>query len=345
MNHSKTIIVSPSGNFYGSEQVLFDFLTETKMKYSVFVPAQGRLIQKLLSQKKHKILAFQSVKRLYLEIFFLLLSGKVKVVYCNEGGHIRYIRLLATIFKKARFINHIRIAEDTQASRISALPGNVTLVSISLFITEMLNKVKAKFIKTIYDPYISQNTNKQIKIPMGKDIRVGIIGRVTSTKGLDEMISFCDFLEQNGIDGISIYLSGDVEAHNTSVSMFVEKSKRYNHVKVLFRGFIEDKHELYSPIDIVVHFSKIEPLGRIFFEALDFGVPIIGFNRGGIGEIARMLFIEDCMINEELSWQQNLYEKVRHIRETIPKYQIAKDNYLRLFSASRYCKSLEDVIL
>lgn len=344
MNHSKTIIVSPSGNFYGSEQVLFDFLTGTRIKYTVFVPAKGRLIQKLVSQNKHYILPFQSVKRLYGKIFFLLLAGKANAVYCNEGGHIKYLRMLAGIFKKAKFINHIRIAEDTDTSRIGTLPPNITIVSISSFITKMLDKVNQQFIKTIYDPYFPQSTNKQIKVPKENNFRIGIIGRVTNTKGLGEMISFCDFLEQKGIDVIGIHLAGDVEEDNAVVSMFVERSKNFNHVKVLFRGFIEDKKELYSSIDIVVHFSKVEPLGRIFFEALDFGVPFIGFNRGGIGEIARILELQNCMINDEMNWQQNLYQKILHIQDAIPKYEIAKANYLHRFSGSRYCKSLEDVI-
>jgi len=36
----------------------------------------------------------------------------------------------------------------------------------------------------------------------------------------------------------------------------------------------------------VVHFNSNEPLGRIFFESLDYGIPFVGINSGGIGEIA-----------------------------------------------------------
>ena len=345
MNQSNTIIISPSGNFYGSEQVLFDFLSETNNAYPVFVPQKGRLVKKLESQGKHKIFRFQNVKWLYLRIFFLLLARKVKVVYSNEGGHIKYLKALGRIFKNVKFVNHVRIVEDTQASRIKRLPPNVVLISISNYIRDLLNTVNTKNIRTIYDPYIPKSNNKEIIAPATGLLRVGIIGRVTLTKGLEEIISFCDFLEESKVDYIRIVLYGDLDEHSELVSIFVDKSRRYKYIRVSFKGFVDEKKDIYSSIDMVVHLSKTEPLGRIFFEALDYGRPIIGFNKGGIGEIATMLKIDDCMINDDRDWCSSLHTKITQVREMLPGYQRAKENYVKLFSASTYCKALEEIIL
>ena len=48
--YSKTLMVSPSGSFYGSEQVLYSHLDYTKKSYTVFVPF-GSFFQKKL--KRH----------------------------------------------------------------------------------------------------------------------------------------------------------------------------------------------------------------------------------------------------------------------------------------------------
>jgi hypothetical protein len=198
-------------------------------------------------------------------------------------------------------------------------------------------------VRTIYDPYIFGNNTAMINPTLSK-IRAGVIGRVTATKGLKELESFCDFLEENKASSIEIHLFGDIEEMG-SVSRFVTKSKSYKLVKVIFHGFIQDKNTLYGSIDIVLHFSMVEALGRIFFESLDHGLPFIGFNGGGIGEIAKLLLLEDCMVNYKPDWPKDLYGKIMNIGRSTHKYQFAKNNCLHHFSASAYCKSLEEVIL
>lgn len=45
-------IISPSGKFYGSEQVLFDFLCTTQHKYVIYVP-EGTFYDKIKNQGVH----------------------------------------------------------------------------------------------------------------------------------------------------------------------------------------------------------------------------------------------------------------------------------------------------
>jgi len=344
MNHTKTIIVSPSGKFYGSEQVLFDFLTETRNTYTVYLPLSDKLHKKLVLQNKHRVRVFVSLKKFYLKIFLQLLLGKINAVYSNEGGHIRYLKVLARVFPRAKFIIHIRIIEDTDSRRIGILPNNMVLLSISDYITGLITH-NEKSIKTIYDPYILRCNQQMVMDTGGKKIRAGIIGRVTETKGVNAIQSFCDFLENNYVTDIEMHFFGDVEQKIPSVSTFVEKSRKYRHVVVQFHGFKDNKKDLYDSIHIVLHFNKVEPLGRIFFESLDYGLPFIGFNEGGIGEIAKVLHLEDCMINDSINWERELYRKILNLKEALQKYSESKEICNHTFSANKYCKTIEEIIL
>jgi hypothetical protein len=345
---SDTVIISPSGNFYGSEQVLFDFLIQSDNQYTVYVPAEGRFIERLQSQKKHRIKSFgQNVKLLYVKLFWLLCLGKYKNVYINEGGHIRYIKLLAAIFKKRRFIIHIRISEDTIHSRIGTLPDNIILICISQYVRSLISATDTNNIKTIYDPYIlnSKKSNSlNYDVEENKKIKVGIIGRVTNSKGLKNIETFCDFLENRSIRNIEINLFGDVEKDKPDVMAFYKKATNYKHVPTLFHGFKENKDAIYTSVDVVMHLNKQEPLGRIFLESLDYQVPIIGFREGGIGEIAKLLELDDFMINKDSNWPEDLYYRITHIKSNLLRYSWAREKMGSYFSASAYCKQVEAII-
>jgi hypothetical protein len=89
----------------------------------------------------------------------------------------------------------------------------------------------------------------------------------------------------------------------------------------------------------------VEALGRIFFESLDYGIPFIGFKAGGIGEIATILHLRECMIDDSVNWKADLYSKILNIEQSLPKYQAAKESYEHYFSAPAYCKAVEEVII
>ena len=347
MINSGTVIISPSGNFYGSEQVLYDFLLKSENEYTVYVPGNGRFIQRLRSLNKHNVKIIGSnIKLFYIKLFWLLCLGQYKSIYVNEGAHIRYIKMLASFFRQKKFTVHIRITEDTLPSRIGALPGNVILICISQYIRNLIKDPAIKNIETIYDLYVlgkrdgkGVNTNAE-----NNNVKVGVIGRVTNSKGLKEIVTFCDFLERTSVKNIEVNFFGDVEKELPDVLTFLEKASNYKNVSIKFHGFQESKDAIYSSIDLVVHLNKLEPLGRIFLESLDYGVPIIGFNEGGIGEMAKLLALEDCMVNSDANWPENLYYKIVHVKAAHNKYAEARKKMNVYFSATSYCEQVEAII-
>jgi glycosyltransferase involved in cell wall biosynthesis len=347
MINSDTVIISPSGNFYGSEQVLYDFLLKSENEYTVYVPGNGRFIQRLRSLNRHNVKAIGSnIKLFYIELFWLLWLGRYKSIYVNEGAHIRYIKMLASFFRRKKFIVHIRITEDTSPSRIGALPENVILICISQYIRNLINDPAIKNIQTIYDLYVLGKTNgiESKAASVSNKIKIGVIGRVTNSKGLKEIITFCDFLEHKSVKNIEINFFGDVEKELPDVLKFLENAGKYKNTIVKFHGFQENKDAIYSSIDLVIHLNKLEPLGRIFLESLDYGVPIIGFNEGGIGEMAKLLKLEDCMVNNDENWTDNLYYKIVHVKDVLNRYSAARKKMDAYFSATSYCEQVEAII-
>lgn len=304
-------IVSPSGKFYGSEQVLFDFLLETKSRYNVYVP-KGELYDKLKRLSCHRIYSFCAVKLLYINLFFKLLLNKYDGVYINEAGHVKYISFLADIFRSKHFFIHIRLLEDCSKNRIGKLHKNVAYISTSEFISHQVfqnTQIQCNTIYDIYKPISEMADMRDIKL-INNVCRFGIIGRVTPTKGLSDIIRFCNYCEKNAEElFFEFHFFGDVEK-NYEVERFIITAVDYRNIKCIFHNFVNDKKLIYESIDILLHFNKVEAFGRIVLEALDFGVPFIGFNCGGIGEIARMFGVSEYMVYDGDHWDCDLYNKI-----------------------------------
>lgn len=287
---NRTLIVSPSGNLYGSEQVLIDYLANTKWVFDVAVPA-GSMLQHALKGTQHRIIPFGGVRKFYLRVMRDLLKGTYRKVYLNEGAHIRYACLLSRIFPAVEFIVHIRIVEDTQDHvRACLARPNLRSVTISDYMQGFLGR-DTQVVYDLYDfpeemPY--PKTNDRVR-------RLAIIGRITYSKGFRELVDFVKALENNGRGGrYQINLYGDIiDDVRQDPSLTYLRSLGFVH----FRGFLP-KSQIYGQNDVVLHFSKTEPLGRIFFESVSYGIPLVGFAAGGIGEIGNKTGLGDLLLAE-----------------------------------------------
>lgn len=270
------IIISPSGNLYGSENVLFDYLKHSKLKFEfIFVP-QFSLFKEKLDQSDFHTKGFTNLKLLYCRVLFKVVTSKVKTVYCNEAGHVRYINKIAWLFPKVNFVVHVRILEDTV--RIKYSLRNLKFVTISQIIQQGLHIDSFN----IYDGYHFSVLRNWHSLPSGKLV-VGIVGRITPSKGIGLFTN--EFFQICGAN-LEFHFYGDIDKdfHNQDVfrNLIVQEN-------VILEGFITDKNQIYRGIDVLLHVNEFEPLGRIFFESLDFGIPFIGISKGGISEIAEQI--------------------------------------------------------
>ena len=113
-------------------------------------------------------------------------------------------------------------------------------------------------------------------------------------------------------------------------------------------GFINNTSDLYSETNCVIHFNSNESLGRIFLESVYYQVPFIGFNSGGIGEIADLLGLHKNVVDLQNDWIESMYRVLCDIinnpaqsREDISS---AFTRMKGIFSVSGYVSKLEEAI-
>jgi len=349
MSHRTTVlIVSPSGNLYGSERVLYDYLAHTRHDVNVAVPS-GSSFHALLkvNQGRYGILPFdlRFLKWFYAKVFWDLLIRKYSSVYLNEGGHVRYMKLLAQIFPNIPFIIHIRIMDDVDKKRWGrSIPDNMRAVTISAFMQRMMpvNSVWA------YDPYpFEDRTWANPIIRDGQPLRVGLVGRVTGPKGIGTFFRLLEHLSLIGdIDRYDFSLFGDVSDDMKDSPELIRFSRMSN---VHFMGFKADKRAIYSELDCILHCTPAEPLGRIYLESLDAGIPFVGILAGGIGEMGEMLGLSDLLtVNDEDNLTEGLADKLNSVASDPVRYTgmiaIAREKAKMIFDNFKYAATIDGLL-
>jgi len=350
MKTNKVLVISPSGNYYGSEQVLHDYLKITRLESVVFVPKGSRFIKILENESRNENISVNSYEsnhliRFYLSVAKKLLGNDYKAVYLNECGHIRYVILLARFFKKVNFVVHIRLLEDIESIRWgNNLPGNLKPVVISEFIRDKFT-LPSHF---IYDPYQFSNLQaKELDESYQVPFRIGVIGRVTYSKGIVKVFDLATRIRNLGLqDQFVISFYGDISPE-LLLSDMIKSLQSMDNVK--FAGFVSEKPLIYQNIDCVLHCSDTEPLGRIYLESVDFGIPFIGVKGGGIEEMARMLSLDDLLVTyQKETFSDNILSLLERVRDSYIQVRqrviSVKPTAKAIFSPFKYATSLDHVI-
>lgn len=348
MANPRILIISPSGNFYGSEQVLYDYLSHTKVNADVAVPAYSFLFKKLKQDTpQFSIKAFQpsGLWKFYLQLLIDLFLNHYQSVYLNEAGHMKYVLLLSKIFRRKKFIIHVRIVEDAAKSRWKVKPGpNVTLISISNYLAAQLPYPS----EVLYDPFPFSYDLKENNHIEKEQIIIGIIGRITLTKGLNHLVDLLTLIRQKGKeDKFHFKLFGNISP-DAEQSGLDKKLKSFENVTIC--GFEDSKEKLYSAVECVMHLSTQEALGRIYLEAIDYGKPFIGLRAAGIGEIASVLKMEkwmadpssDNLPNQLLSLLENVKSNYREpVEEMIANKPVAE----KIFNIGSYTGVVDKLLV
>ena len=343
-------VVSPSSNYYGSEQVLYDYLVTTGLNFDIYVP-KGKFydILRKCDRLSHNIRTYSNIQWLYVCLYFKLLLNRLDGIYINEGGHSKYLKFLGRIFPRKNFFIHIRLLEDCSASRIGDMPKNVKLIAVSEYISDTIKRETEQTSITLTDVYRIKHQITQYKARQHTHtpIVIGIVGRLTQTKGLDEIIDFCAYADSHSNHPLVISFYGDVDNTSEKVAMFQQECQSFQRIKCKFLGYVNGADNIYPNINILLHFNKQEPLGRIAFEALDFEVPFIGFKAGGIGEIAKLTGLESFMVDTDA---KDFAEKFLRLidsavtEESYNAYQNARQIMIKICSPETYTSRLNAVL-
>lgn len=117
-------------------------------------------------------------------------------------------------------------------------------------------------------------------------------GRLTRLKGHEDFLRLMAALvaAQQPVHGLIV--GGEDprrRAYAESLQQQVQTLGLQSHVT--FTGVRSDMREIYAASDLVLSLSgKPESFGRTVVEALSLGVPVIGYDHGGVGEILRTVY-------------------------------------------------------
>lgn len=350
INSDDTVLISPSGKLYGSERVLLDYVTNTSLKFDIIIPSGSDLEKALVNTStKHKVITYNPARTafLYLKLFFSFFIGRYKKLYLNEAGHIKYILLLAKIFPKCLFTVHIRIMEDISPERWTLakkkLPANINLITISEYISRRFpfpNQI-------ICDPFTFDTYNSRPTYDKTQPLNIGIIGRVAHSKGIHLLPYLLEQVDKEYMSGkIVFHLFGDIsEDLDPQVKAVLNNSKN-----VILYGYVKDQSSIYDKLSAVMHLSETEPLGRIFFESVNKGLPFIGIKAGGIGETAAIYNYNELMVDcaEPSIMAVALINKLTLLIEDHSKYvndiNELKQKMMLSMTVSKYCSRVDQII-
>ncbi|WP_437204652.1 glycosyltransferase family 4 protein [Planctomicrobium sp. SH664] len=129
---------------------------------------------------------------------------------------------------------------------------------------------------------------------MGKPV-IALVGRITRCKGHDDFIEIVDQLRLCCPDIIGLIVGGEDprrRSYADEIRRLVEQRGLQEHI--VFTGHRRDVAEIFSSCNVVLSLTSDPPeaFGRTTAEALSLGIPVVGYDHGGTGEILRKAFPE-----------------------------------------------------
>ncbi len=124
---------------------------------------------------------------------------------------------------------------------------------------------------------------------------ISLIGRMTRLKGHQDLIEIVDRLRTQ-LPDIRALIVGGVDPRRAQYAEEIREEVAHRNLKqhIIFAGHRSEIREIYSISNVVLSLTSNPPeaFGRTTVEALTMGVPVVGYDHGGTGEILRNVFPE-----------------------------------------------------
>ncbi|SHO48233.1 glycosyltransferase family 4 protein [Anaerocolumna xylanovorans] len=107
------------------------------------------------------------------------------------------------------------------------------------------------------------------------------VGRVSHEKDLDILSESYQTIHEKYGDKVALVITGD--------GPYMEKCRQISPEDTVFTGFLKEKElsAMYASCDIFICPSSTETFGNVVLEAMSSGLPVIGADAGGVGEIVK----------------------------------------------------------
>jgi len=179
-----------------------------------------------------------------------------------------------------------------------------------------------------YQPSPAWRDQWQGDFPQLQDKRVITLpGRLTRLKGHHHLIRLIAALKAQGLPVHGLIVGGE----DPKRRQYAAELRQQIHGEgladdITFTGARRDIRDIYAVSDLVLSLStKPESFGRTTLEALAMGVPVVGYNHGGVGEILETLFPQgQTPLNDESA----LRETVERVLKSQAK-PLANDRFFK----------------
>jgi len=135
-------------------------------------------------------------------------------------------------------------------------------------------------------------------------------GRLTRLKGHQAFIRLLARLvtEDRPVHGLIV---GDADSSGAGYAERLRREVAARGLPIIFTGHRDDMREIYASSDLVLSLSSHpESFGRTVLEALSMGVPVLGYDHGGVGEVLAGAFPQGRVTTGD---EGMLLERVRAI--------------------------------
>lgn len=127
-------------------------------------------------------------------------------------------------------------------------------------------------------------------------------GRITRLKGHETFMSLMAELKSRGLPVHGLIVGGVEEKKKPYLA---ELEARVQDMglsdDISFTGLRGDIHEVFTQCHLVLSLStQPETFGRTVLEALSLGVPVVGWDQGGVGEILRTCHPQGAVMNDDI---------------------------------------------
>lgn len=111
------------------------------------------------------------------------------------------------------------------------------------------------------------------------------LSNLLEAKGVNVLLESCKLLQERGIKFYCTFVGGEGDISAKQFDAKVQKLGILNKVKYLGKRYGEEKEQIFSISDIFVFPTLNEAFGLVNLEAMQFGLPIVASNEGGIPDI------------------------------------------------------------
>lgn len=310
----KILVLQVMDNWGGGETFLYDLIKEVddfdfmihspkgftydKLKKDGFNVVCNECIKKIFKKDKKwtllgLALLLNNVIKGNLRLIKDISNEKVDIVFANGIYALLFCILPAFCFNKKIIVTqHLIYKKKTPEAYIIRLffPLISKFVCVSNSVKsnllEILGKSDDDKISVIYNAIrYFERENKTFR--SDRTLSVGVVGTITRSKGLDTILNAFSEIK---IDRIILNVFGethnDVDSRMFKNELILLAKQLSIEDRVVFKGRIEDKREIFKDIDILVNYSNIpESFSYVVLEGLAYGKIVIASDVGGPSEI------------------------------------------------------------